>query len=94
MKSNKAYVRLNIYLDEPELHKRIKIAAARNRMTISAYCCEAIRRRLAEDGLLPPSLEEEKQRARAAAEVLDRLRTSIGPIGIPVVKLIEEGRLR
>jgi len=94
MKSSKLYTRLNIYLDRPELRERIKIAAARHQVTISAYCLEAIRRRLVEDGLLPPSPEEERRQARAAAEALDRLRTSVGPIGIPVAQLIEEGRRR
>jgi len=92
MSAVKAYPRLNIYLDSPELRDWIRIAAARHRVTISAYCVEAIRRRLAEDGLLPPSLEDEKR--RAAARSLDRLRASIGPIGIPVSELIEEGRRR
>ncbi|HDN79196.1 MAG: hypothetical protein DRI61_06265 [Chloroflexi bacterium] len=88
----KTYPRLNIYLDAPELREQIRLAAAKHQVTISAYCVEAIRRRLAEDGFLPPSLEDEKR--RAAAQALDRLRTSIGPIGMPVSELIEEGRRR
>ncbi len=88
----KSYPRLNIYLDTPELRDRIKVAAARHGVTISAYCVEAIRRRLAEDGLLPPSPEDEKR--QAAARSLNRLRASIGPVGMPVSELIEEGRRR
>lgn len=50
--------------------------------------------RLVEDVLLLLLLREGQRRARDAAEVLDRLRTSVGPIGIPVSELIEEGRRR
>jgi hypothetical protein len=51
-------------------------------------------RRLVEESLLPLLLRWEQRRARHAAKMLDRLRTSIGPIDIPVSELIEEGRRR
>lgn len=94
MKRGTTYTRLNIYLDSPELQEHIKIAAARRRASLSAYCLEAIRRRLAEDGLLPLSPDEERSRACAAAETLDRMRAAIGRVGIPVADLVAEGRRR
>ncbi len=79
--------RLNIYLDDPTLREKVKIAATRRRMSVSAYTLLALRRQLAEDGLLPaPESPQE------AAQALDELRERIGPIGIPVAELIEEGR--
>lgn len=81
--------RLNIYLDDPTLHEKVKIAAARRRMSISAYALLALRRQLAEDGLLP-AIESPEEAARA----LDALRERIGPIGIPVAELVREGRRR
>ncbi len=48
-----------------------------------------LRRQLAADGLLPAAESPE-----AAARALDELRTRVGPIGIPVAELIEEGRRR
>ncbi len=81
--------RLNIYLDDPTLQEKIKVAAARRRMSLSAYALMALRRQLAADGLLPSEEGPEE-----AARALDELRTRVGPIGIPVAELIEEGRRR
>lgn len=82
----KTTARINIYLDEPSLHAEVRLAAARQGITLSAYCTEAIRRRL----------ESERAGAAAsragAAEDLDRLRNRLGPIGVPVTDLIAEGR--
>lgn len=92
MSAPASYPRLNIYLDDPHLHETIRVAAARRGITLSAYCVEAIRQRLAEDGLLPAATVESTP--QAAAQALDRLRRQIGPIGIPVRDLIAEGRRR
>lgn len=35
-------VRLNIYLLEPEIRRRVKMAAARQDISLSAYCYQAI----------------------------------------------------
>lgn len=91
------YSRLNIYLDNPDLRTQIKIAAARRGVTLSAYCVEAIREHLAEDGLLPRHMaatQEPPSSPGAAAEALDDIRRRIGRIGIPVQDLIAEGRRR
>lgn len=88
--SQATYQRLNIYLDSPEMRERIKVAAARSGVTLSDYCLEAIRRRLTEEGFLPPT----RTKARAAAKALDRLRSRLDPLGVPVRDLIDEGRRR
>ncbi|ACX51411.1 hypothetical protein Adeg_0242 [Ammonifex degensii KC4] len=82
-------VRLNIYLDDPILREKVKIAAARRGVTVSAYALMALRRQLAEDGLLPAA-----ENPQEAARALDDLRKRTGPIGVPVRLLIEEGRNR
>ena len=81
--------RLQIYLDDPMLQEKVKIAAARRRMSLSAYTLMALRRQLAEDGLLSAAESPEE-----AARALDELRRRIGPMGISVAELIEEGRRR
>lgn len=85
------HVRLNIYVDDPALRRRIGVAAARDGVSLSAYCLEAIRRRLAADGL---SESGERIARRAAARDLDALRARIGPIGVPVRDLLADGRRR
>jgi len=88
---------INIFLDDPSLRAQIKIAAARHGVTIGAYCLDAIRHRLSEEGLLSASETEEPASMaspRAAAHTLDRLRQQLGTIGVPVHDLIAEGRRR
>jgi hypothetical protein len=97
MDTSTTYPRLNIYLDDPALRAQIKIAAARRGVTLSAYCVEAIRQRLTEDGLLPAdeaAAPQHPQSPQAAARALDDLRRRIGPVGVPVHELIAEGRRR
>ena len=91
------YPRINIYLDDPELRAQIKIAAARQGVTVSSYCLEAIKHRLSTDGVSPLSEAEglpSSASRQAAAQALDDLRRKIGPIGVPVSELIAEGRRR
>lgn len=90
MNSRAGAVRLNIYVDSQRLRERVKVAAAREQTTVSAYCQDAIRRRLEEEGLLPP----ERESAKAAAQALDRIRLSHGPLGVPVSELVADGRHR
>ncbi len=91
------YARLNIYLDDPALRQQVRLAAARQGVSLSAYCLEAIRRRLAAEGSLTPVDGESNpgiDRRHHAAEALDRLRRGIGRVGVPVADLIAEGRRR
>ena len=84
------YVRVNIYLDDPRLKRDIKIAAADEGVSLSKFCVEAIKDRLRRSRSDTATQEARKQRESATA--LDRLRNEIGPIGISVRDLIEEGR--
>jgi len=86
------YPRLNIYIDDPELRGKIKIAAAGEGVNLSSYCLEAVRRRLVQEGYLPAA--DAADSPRAAAQALDRLRREIGPIGIKARDLVAEGRGR
>lgn len=90
MATHGTHLRLNIYVDSPRLRERTKLAAARAGTSVSAYCQEAIRRRLEEEGELPPSRES----ARDAGRALDRIRHLRGPLGVPVSELVAEGRRR
>ena len=83
--------RLNIYLDEPTLRRTIAVAAAHDGVSLSAYCLQAIRRRLAAEGYSAAPTTDDR---RAAARSLDELRQRIGPIGVPVSELIADGRRR
>lgn len=84
-------VRVNIYLDDPEMRREIKIAAANRGVTQSAYCVEAIRQRLERERSAETAAGS-RQRSRDVAKALDQLRAEIGPVGIPVRDLIDEGR--
>jgi hypothetical protein len=81
--------RLSVYLDDPSLRETVKIAAARRGVSISAYVLQALRDQLSREGLL-----HDERTAQEAARVLDALRAQVGPIGIPVRDLIDEGRYR
>ena len=88
------YHRINIYLNDPDLRTRIKVAAARKGVTISAYCVDAIRQRMEEEALDDNSTTRKDHTLSPglAAQALDDLRKSIGRIGVPVSALIAEGR--
>lgn len=94
-----SYPRVNIYLDDPELRPRIKVVASLRGQSISAYCLDAIREHLAADeaeilegASSVTSGDAGRQIAREmAAKSLKRLRSEIGPVGVPVSELIAEG---
>ena len=87
------YARLNMYVDDPQVRGQVKLAALQVGMTVSAYCLEAIRRRLADEGYLSAG-EKRKMTPQEAARDMDRIRKEIGPIGISIRDLINEGRYR
>jgi plasmid stability protein len=81
--------RISIYLDDPELRRRLKIAAARRGTSISAFCEDAIRQKLLKE-------EENKvlEGARRAARRLDERRVRLGRLDVQTWELVEEGRRR
>ncbi|MBI4286070.1 MAG: hypothetical protein HY670_09285 [Chloroflexi bacterium] len=83
--------RLGLYLEDGEIKKQIKIAAARRGMSATAYCAEAIRERLRKDGETSDGVERGR---RAFLARMDKLRQEIGPMGTTTAELVEEGRGR
>lgn len=88
MHGNVGRRKISIYLDNPELRKRLKIAAARRDISISAYCEEAIREKLLRDE------NEGAMAARQAAKRMDEIRERVGPLDVRTWELVEEGRRR
>lgn len=82
-------IRLSVYLDDPVLREKVKIAAARRGVSISTYVLQALRDRLAWDEVLLEEITPQE-----AAKALDVIRTQVGPVGVPVRTLVEEGRYR
>ncbi len=80
--------RLGLYLEDEDIKKQIKIAAARRGVSTTAYCAEAIRERLLRD-------REIGDRGKTALLVrMNKLRQEIGPVGTTTAELVEEGRRR
>jgi len=84
--------RLGLYLEDEEIKRQIKVAAAKRGMTATDYCARAIEERLIKDG-------ERNARGEAKDKVaflsrMDELRQEIGPIGMSTAELVEEGRRR
>lgn len=84
-------VRLGLYLEDEEVKKHIKIAAAKRGMSTTAYCEEAIKEKLVKEGELS---DKERERRKALLARMDKLREEIGPIGTTVSELVKEGRHR
>ncbi|HZJ51831.1 MAG TPA: hypothetical protein VFF07_13540 [Actinomycetota bacterium] len=78
--------RLHIYLDF-RLKSQVRAEAARSGVSLSQYCVDAIRRRLAEDGIGSPTPD-----TATSAAAIDNARRRNGPLGVPVRELIDEGR--
>jgi hypothetical protein len=84
--------RLGLYLEDEEIKKQIKVAAAKRGMTATDYCARAIEERLMKDG--ERNTKNEAQDKAAFLSRMDKLRQEIGPIGAPTAELVEEGRRR
>ena len=88
--ANKA--RLGLYLEDEEIKRQIKVAAAKRGMTATDYCAQAIEERLIRDG--ERSTKNEAQDKVALLSRMDELRQEIGPIGMSTAEFVEEGRRR
>jgi hypothetical protein len=83
--------RLGLYLDDEEIKKRIKIAAARRNISATTYCAEAIRERLQRDGEISDKVSKERLDLLSR---MDNLRREMGPLGTTTAELVAEGRQR
>ncbi len=83
--------RLGLYLEDGEIKKQIKIAAAKRGISTTAYCAEAIRERLQRDGEMSDKVDRDRL---ALLSRMDKLRQEIGPVGATTAELVEEGRRR
>ena len=88
--ANKA--RLGLYLEDEELKRQIKVAAARRGVTVTNYCARAIEERLIRDG--ERGIEDQDKNRIALLSRIDKLRQEIGPIGMSTAELVEQGRRR
>jgi hypothetical protein len=84
--------RLGLYLEDEEIKRQIKVAAAKRGMTATDYCAQAIEERLMKDG--ERKTQNESHEKAAFLSRMDKLRQEIGPIGAPTAELVEEGRRR
>ncbi|MEW6034918.1 MAG: hypothetical protein AB1603_08730 [Chloroflexota bacterium] len=83
--------RLGLYLEDEEVKRQIKIAAARKGISTTAYCAEAIKERLVREGELSDKANGQK---RALLARINELRQQIGPVGMRAAELVREGRRR
>ena len=83
--------RLGLYLEDDEIKKQIKIAAAKKGVSTTAYCAEAIRERLQREGEISDKVDRDRL---ALLSRMDKLRQEIGPVGATTAELVEEGRRR
>lgn len=83
--------RLGLYLEDERIKRQIKIAAAREGISATAYCTEAIEGRLRREGVMSDKLDRGKA---ALLSRMDKLRKEIGPIGKSTAELVKEGRRR
>ena len=83
--------RLGLYLEDEAIRRQIKIAAAKRGVSTTAYCTQAIKERLMSDGEISDKADGNK---KALLARMDKLRREIGPVGVPVAELVEEGRRR
>lgn len=75
----------------PALQPWLEAAAEARGQGPRDYLMEALRERLAADGFLPGA---RPRTPGEAAQLLDSFRRQVGPLGVPVRELIDEGRRR
>lgn len=83
--------RLGLYLEDEEIKRQIKIAAARKGISTTAYCAEAIKERLVREGEISDKTNGKK---KALLARMNELRQQIGPVGMRTAELVREGRRR
>ena len=84
--------RLGLYLEDEEIKRQIKVAAAKRGRTVTDYCAGAIEERLIRDG--ERSAGDADRNKIALLSHMDKLRQEIGSTGVSAAELVEEGRRR
>jgi hypothetical protein len=91
-----ALARLNIYVPDPALRRQVKAAAARQDLSVSAYCLQAITAQLLKDGERPPDTANRKAREAAIAKARQFQAETFGGriFAVSSAELIRETRER
>jgi hypothetical protein len=81
--------RLGLYLEDEEIKKRVKIAAAKRGLSTTMYCAQAIEERLRRDGEISKNDDRKVMLSR-----IDRFRKEVGSMDVTAAELVKEGRRR
>ncbi len=81
--------RLGLYLEDENMKRQVKIAAARRGLSATAYCLQAIEERLRRDN----EIGNDTGKAALLSRI-DRLSKELGPTDMTAAKLVDEGRRR
>lgn len=85
--------RLGLYLEDEDIKRQIKVAAAKRGISTTRYCTEAIEERLKKEGETSGA-DEDYKRKLALISRIETLRKEIGPVGKTAAELVKEGRRR
>jgi len=83
--------RLGLYIQDEEMKRHIKVAAAKRGISTTAYCAQAIKERLVREGEISDKADVKK---KTFLSRMNELRQQIGPIGTSTAELVREGRRR
>jgi hypothetical protein len=83
--------RLGLYLENEEIKRQIKVAAAKRGISTTIYCTQAIEERLRREGEMGDNAVKSKI---ALLSRMEKLRKEIGPIKKSTAELVKEGRRR
>ena len=81
--------RLGLYLEDEEVKKKVKIAAAKRGISATVYCAQAIKERLHKDGEIINKADK-----KALLSRMDRFRKETGVFGETTSGLVKAGRTR
>lgn len=91
-----ALARLNIYVPDPTLRRQVKAAAAKQDLSVSAYCLRAITAQLLRDGERPPEAPDRQAREATIAKARQFQAETFGGriFAVSSAELIRESRER
>jgi len=85
--------RLGLYLENEDMKRQIKVAAAKRGISTTEYCTQAIEERLKKEGEASDADEDYKRKV-ALISRLDKFSKEVGPVKMTAAELIKEGRRR